>query len=324
MATQGIDGQNSQNPVYKNNYLDQVKTNDQGQAQSLFNALWDEAAKMVSKKADADGNGVVDKNDLPLLNQLMKNLQRGQKMITKNLKKYTYFDAEKIRNGFETCEQSLKQIAEKITSGTYIAQEDENQAAYEPVKTDAERDTEIKKDQFNTPYYRDLMKKANDRLVALQDEKSKIEQEESSRISLGLIYTGRSTEDAGESAMKEIAQMFLGDSFENGAYVHADRNDVNCLIQWASDMWSTGKITGGEKNILANCAKETIAQINQREAQGKAQNNSYEEVASAQNQNDTWDKLLEIMLKEGHSHDGVADWGVLGYSKDEALAKLQE
>ena len=118
MATEGINaGQNAPKPMYDEKYLNDAKPKDEVNSQSLFNALWDEAARLLDEEADANGDGTVDARDLPLLNKLILNLQKGQQIIAKNMSKYKYFDASRFKKGFAACEKSLKEVIDNIASG---------------------------------------------------------------------------------------------------------------------------------------------------------------------------------------------------------------
>ena len=110
--------------VYDKDYFKSIKPKKEQETRSLFNQLWDEAAKLLDTRADASGDGVVDKDDLPLLQQLITNLQNGQAIIEKNIKKFT-FDPEKIKEGLQTCEKNLKKVVEDITAGTYVSPEEQ-------------------------------------------------------------------------------------------------------------------------------------------------------------------------------------------------------
>ena len=123
MATNNVSGQNTPNPMYNDDYLSKAKPKNKD-AQSLFNALSNEATRIFEEDADVNGDGKVDKNDIPLLNKLINNLHKGQEILTKYMQKYN-FDAYSVRNGLECCENTIKTIVNDITAGTYLTRKEQ-------------------------------------------------------------------------------------------------------------------------------------------------------------------------------------------------------
>lgn len=162
------------------------------------------------------------------------------------------------------------------------------QASLEPEETDAEQN------KYNTKYYKELTKKANERLAELQKEKDSIEAERKwYRQHSPFGYYGRTPEDAGEYAMKEIAEMFLG----HGSV----EDDANYLIQWANNMWTGGKISSGEKKILTDRADEKLASIRMQKAREQQSddspeyNNTQASEGETNSDNDFWKKYHKTM-----------------------------
>ena len=145
------DGVNNQRTVYDIDYKKDIQPKDEQNTRSLFNALWDEAGNML-EYADANGDGTIDQNDIPKLQQLLGMLKDAQYTISKHVKKFS-FDVENFKKGFGTCEKNLQNVIASITDGTYISpkesaekaakakQEAEaaSQSIGEPSETDAER-----------------------------------------------------------------------------------------------------------------------------------------------------------------------------------------
>ena len=310
METNGI--QNSgQNPVYDDNFLKGAKPKDEKTTRSLFNALWDEAGKMIDE-ADANGDGKVDKSDLPMLNQLIKNLQAGQKFINKNIKKFS-FDAEKFRSGFQICEQNIQKAVEQITSGEYVSpkskveQKQQGQvqptASYEPDETDADIE------KFNNAYYHAMAQKGQDILSELAKEKDSIASEEKWYTKHGQPYYGRTQKQAGESAMKEIIKEFLPRT-QQGNYMLPDKDDAHFLNLWANQQFSGGKITLAEKNMLDKAAKSTLAEIASKETKEQNQEVADDVIDNSPNNQ----VLMPKYDSKNDGHDSV--WEAVGIKEE--------
>lgn len=312
----------TQQTVYDKDYLKNIKPKDEQKTRSLFNRLWDETAKLIDSKADANGDGIVDKNDLPLLQQLITNLQKGQAIIEKNVKKFT-FDPEKFKEGFQSCERNLKKVIEDITAGTYVspeekleqykkeqetkaAQSKETSSISEPDETDAESN------RFDSPQQQITAYRAEKRLEKLAQDIASLKQDQNWQIQHGQPYFGLKPEDISEIAMQDIADIFLGKQ--------PQEDDAKHLIHWATNMFYACKLDGKGKNTLVAKANEALNRIEQQRLQA-SNNDSEENSEVAQNNNDS---IIEDIINQVHQNTPVG--GNYGNNEiaDDVIAQIHE
>lgn len=94
------------------------------------------------------------------------------------------------------------------------------------------------------------------------------------------------------------------------------------LINWSASKLKAKSISQSDYNYLTKDA--FIMKSNMQEEQAANNNNDdNENVETADNNTEEfWGKLETTMKENGHSHDGVADLMILGYTREEAEAIL--
>ena len=207
-----------------------------------------------------------------------------------------------VKNVYQQLRQSLSDLIEKTTSA--MNGKNPDAVALEPTEIDAQKNQ-----------YAHLDKKAETKLKPAIEYAKRLKG--SAQAYAFNPYTVSDEIHIDSKVIQEIRELYMdmvsdGNGF--GKRVFATPAKAKQLIAWAKNQLSWGNIDKTNYEDLTNEANEYLNSLNQQVHIDNSPDTS--------NQNQFWQSYQEVMTQEGHSHNGVDDLSVLGYSQEEAQQVL--
>ena len=303
MRPDGVNGsvpaQQAQQPSLAER-IDNVNVSDTNQLSKTLAGLTNEANQEIQKAFE---DKRITQKESRSLNFLMS------RFCSLNNKIRTAINSasEEIKNTYEQLSKNLDNTIERLTKASNGNNPDE--VALEPQETDAQDNR-----------YRYLDKQADKLLKASIDEdKARINSEKAYAFNHG--YRDRKPRPS-SATIDKIKDLYMSTYSQDGKRVRdfAEPAKINQLLEWAKLQFKTELI---DRDTYVDLTKDAVAALNNMYPANNNVSDNTEDATNNNNQN-FWNEYQKIMQEQGHSHDGVADLDVLGYSADDAQALLDD
>lgn len=278
--------------------IDNVNVSDTNQLSETLAGLTNEANQEIQKAFE---DKRITQKESGSLNFLMSKFCSLNGRIKTAIKTA----GEEIKNTYEQLSKNLDNTIERLTKASNGKNPDV--AVQEPTETDAQDNR-----------YRYLDKQADKLLTASIDEdKARINSEKA--YAFNPYSRDRKPRPSG-ATIDKIKDLYMSTYSQDGKRVRdfAEPAKINQLLKWANLQYRKELI---DNYTYIDLTKDAVAALDKIYS---ANNNTSDNIEDTTNNNNQkfWDEYQKIMQEQGHSHNGVADLGVLGYPADDAQALL--